>query len=176
MRKALQVVIFLLLSLAALGAIAFTRFESNLQARRQNALVLARNCQSGHLSYQEFHKKVGFPFTASADRISKISSGYRQLHLQQTTVEVLTLLGEPDHAQAGGSKKGDAFLFCRWMYELKTPEDLVNYKNNSWVELFFDANGRLKDKDAVNVSGIPNRPMPGDPIKSEKPRARIAAR
>lgn len=73
--------------------------------------------------------------------------------------EVEQIMGVPDYARCEINKEGTR-VGSSWNYEVVVQEDDVNYKKNSWIEVSFDSTGTLVNKDAVNIQGIPNRPLP----------------
>ena len=152
----------LVLLIVLIAACLVGALQASLKRRGNDDRITAsaQQCYAGHNRYQEWRGKVVFPYKSSVPQ-SDWAERIRKLHKGQPTVEVVKLFGEPDYVQAGVSKKGDRFLGCSWQYEVQLREDSVNYKRNSWIEIFFDrANGKVVDFDAVNIDGIPNRPFP----------------
>ncbi len=134
--------------------------EPTLLRSYGDVTINAQQCYAGHSRYQAWRNKIEIPYRSSVPQ-SEWAAKVRKLQKGQSTKDVLQSFGEPDFVEAGVSKKGDRFLGCTWAYEVQLAEDSVNYKRNSWIEIFFDgANGKVVDFDSVNIDGIPNRPFP----------------
>lgn len=164
LKFALVLLVALIVGYVLLASQAYLRWRKNVDG----VTATADQCYAGHTRYQAWRDKVVFPYQSSVPQ-SAWAERVRKLHTGQSTDEVLSVFGEPDYVGAGVSKEGDRFLGCYWTYEVRLPEETVNYKRNSWIEVFFDqAHGRVVDFDTVNIDGISNRPFPSPTRKLEE--------
>ena len=65
--------------------------------------------------------------------------------------EVEIILGAPDYARCDVSKQGDKFVGSTWMYAVAVPQDVANDAQNSGIKIVFGPDGKLTDKNAVNM-------------------------
>ena len=149
---------------AAAFAIAYATLAVNARAKRWKSeeLVanrLAADCVAGHSSYEQWHARSVIPYKSPIAEL-EWERRYRQLAIGQTRDEVARAMGEPDYVQAVWAKERPQFRICSWTYEVHRRLDEANDKQNSYIEVFFDSSGKMKGKDAVNVGGIPQRPLP----------------
>ena len=70
--------------------------------------------------------------------------------------EVEIILGAPDYARCELSMKGDKFLGSTWMYAVAVPQDVANNSQNSGIEIVFGPDGKLTDKNAINMQAKPS--------------------
>ena len=145
----------------AIAVLAWLGIASPKAEAGSNFVAAAQRCKEGHKTYDQWHSKLVIPFESPissktwAERYLKVSVG-------SSPAEVVQQLGEPDYVEAAATKENNParYLGCSWQYNVKLLDDNVNYRDNGWIGLFFGPDGRLQDKDAVNIAGIPNRPLP----------------
>lgn len=154
-KVAVPVLLILVLGYAALASHLYLKWRRDVDSTTASA----QTCYVGHSRYDDWHKRSSIPYTSQTP-VGIWAERFRAVHTSDSEVDVLKSLGEPDYVQANTSKDGTRFIGCSWMYNIKRVDDDVNYKTNSWIELFFNPNKKVDDKDAVNVADIQNRPFP----------------
>jgi hypothetical protein len=65
--------------------------------------------------------------------------------------EVEIILGAPDYTRCEVSKQGDKFVGSTWMYAVVVPQDVANDAQNSGIKVVFGPDGKLMDKNAMNM-------------------------
>lgn len=70
--------------------------------------------------------------------------------------EVEIILGAPDYAQCVTSKEGDKFIGSNWNYEVVIPQELAANGQNSEITVMFGPDGKLTDKNAMNMQAKPS--------------------
>ena len=70
--------------------------------------------------------------------------------------EVEIILGAPDYARCDVSKQGDKFVGSTWMYAVAVPQDVANDSQNSGIQIVFGPDGKLTDKNAMNMQPKPS--------------------
>jgi hypothetical protein len=81
---------------------------------------------------------------------------YDTLRAGMSESEVEIVLGAPDYARCDVSKQGDRFVGSTWMYALAIPQDLANDSQNSGIQIVFGPDGKLTDKNAMNMQAKPS--------------------
>lgn len=143
------------------GEYRFLKWQSGWQARKVEAEAAYRSCVTRYKtyrSYEQYHAALKIPYVSTLPQ-QEWAKRYRSLHLGMSESEVERVMGAPDYARCEMSKEGDR-SGSSWSYEVEVEEDDINYKRNRWIEILFGPDGKLNDKDAVNIQGIPNRPFP----------------
>jgi hypothetical protein len=108
-------------------------------------------------SYQQFQAAFKVPFVSDlaperwVEQFSSLKDGMRE-H------EVEKILGAPDFARCDLNKEGDRFVGSKWQYEISVPQDFASDSQNSTIEVLFGPDGKLKDKNAVNIQVKPVPP------------------
>ena len=70
--------------------------------------------------------------------------------------EVEIILGAPDYARCDVSKQGDKFVGSTWVYAVAVPQDVANDSQNSGIQIVFGPDGKLTDKNAMNMQPKPS--------------------
>ena len=104
---------------------------------------------------------------------------FNTLHAGMSEPEVGIILGAPDFARCNVNKDGDRFVGSVWQYEIAVPQDLGNEGQNSVIQIVFGPDGKLMDKNAMNMQAKPSptptpnaviTPLPqGSPTTSVSP-------
>ena len=76
---------------------------------------------------------------------------YDTLRAGMSESEVEIILGAPDYARCDVSKQGDKFVGSTWMYAVAIPQDVANDSQNSGIQIVFGPDGKLTDKNAMNM-------------------------
>jgi hypothetical protein len=66
------------------------------------------------------------------------------------------ILGAPDYARCDVNKDGDKFVGSEWQYAVAVPQDLANDSQNSGIKIVFGPDGKLADKNAINMQPKPS--------------------
>jgi outer membrane protein assembly factor BamE (lipoprotein component of BamABCDE complex) len=88
-------------------------------------------------------------------RLLKFRS-FDQLRAGMSESEVEIILGAPDYARCDVSKQGDKFVGSTWMYAVAVPQDVANDSQNSGIQIVFGPDGKLTDKNAMNMQAKPS--------------------
>ena len=96
---------------------------------------------------------------------------YDTLRAGMSESEVEIILGAPDYARCDVTKLGDKFVGSTWVYAVAVPQDVANDSQNSGIQIVFGPDGKLTDKNAMNMQAKPS-PTPSavaTPIPSPSP-------
>lgn len=85
--------------------------------------------------------------------------------------EVEIILGAPDYARCDVSKQGDKFVGSTWVYAVAVPQDVANDSQNSGIQIVFGPDGKLTDKNAMNMQAkaSPTPTVVATPVASPSP-------
>lgn len=81
---------------------------------------------------------------------------YDTLRAGMSESEVEIILGAPDYARCDVSKQGDKFIGSTWVYAVAVPQDVANDSQNSGIQIVFGPDGKLTDKNAMNMQAKPS--------------------
>ena len=81
---------------------------------------------------------------------------FNTIHAGMSESEVEIILGAPDYARCDVSKQGDKFLGSTWQYAVAVPQDVANDSQNSGIQIVFGPDGKLMDKNAMNMQPKPS--------------------
>lgn len=81
---------------------------------------------------------------------------YDTLRAGMSESEVEIILGAPDYARCDVNKDGDKFVGSEWQYAVAVPQDPANDSQNSGIKIVFGPDGKLTDKNAMNMQPKPN--------------------
>jgi hypothetical protein len=85
--------------------------------------------------------------------------------------EVEIILGAPDYARCDVSKQGDKFVGSTWMYEVAVPQDVANDSQNSGIQIVFGPDGKVTDKNAMNMQPKASPTPTPVPVATPSPSA-----
>jgi hypothetical protein len=81
---------------------------------------------------------------------------YDTLRAGMSESEVEIILGAPDYAHCDVNKDGDKFVGSEWQYAVAVPQDPANDSQNSGIKIVFGPDGKLADKNAINMQPKPS--------------------
>lgn len=158
-RIAIFVSVLLVLTALLLGmGYRALNWQAGWQAKRVKANDAYQRCAARYTKYrtfEQYHVQLHLPYNSPVSQ-NEWAQRFNRLHTGMSEQEVEDIMGAPDFARCGMNKEGTRFTGSEWNYEIVVQVDEVNYKKNSWIEIFFDGSGKIRAKDAVNVKGIPN--------------------
>jgi len=127
------------------------RFQKNVKAaKEEQQRCAARN--SKYRNYDQFRTGIRLPYTSDLPAERWIHQ-YDTLRAGMSESEVEIILGAPDYARCDVSKQGDKFVGSTWMYAVAVPQDVANDSQNSGIQIVFGPDGKLTDKNAMNMQG-----------------------
>jgi outer membrane protein assembly factor BamE (lipoprotein component of BamABCDE complex) len=101
---------------------------------------------------------------------------YDTLRAGMSESEVEIILGAPDYARCDVSKQGDKFVGSTWVYAVSVPKDVASDSENSVLQIVFGPDGKLTDKNAMNMQSKPSptpsavtTPAPSVPASAATP-------
>jgi hypothetical protein len=130
------------------------RFQKRVKAAKDDQQrCTARN--SKYRNYDEFRTSIRVPYTSDLPP-ERWMRQFNTLRAGMSESEVEIVLGAPDYARCDVSKQGDKFVGSTWQYAVAVPQDLANDSQNSGVQIVFGPDGKLLDKNAVNMQPKPS--------------------
>jgi hypothetical protein len=143
------------------------RFQKNVKAaKEEQQRCVARN--SKYRNYDQFRTSIRLPYTSDLPA-ERWMHQYDTLRAGMSESEVEIILGAPDYARCDVSKQGDKFVGSTWMYAVAVPQDVANESQNSGIEIVFGPDGKLVDKNTMNMQAKPS-PTP-TPVATPIPAA-----
>jgi hypothetical protein len=153
------------------------RFQKNVKAaKEEQQRCVARN--SKYRNYDQFRTSIRLPYTSDLP-VERWMHEYDTLRAGMSESEVEIILGAPDYVRCDVSKQGDKFVGSTWMYAVAVPQDVANESQNSGIEIVFGPDGKLVDKNAMNMQTKPSptpsavaTPIPaasGTPVQDATP-------
>jgi hypothetical protein len=125
------------------------RFQKNVKAaKEEQQRCVARN--SKYRNYDQFRTSIRLPYTSDLP-MERWMHQYDTLHAGMSESEVEIILGAPDYARCDLSKQGDKFVGSTWMYAVAIPQNVANDNQNSGIQIVFGPDGKLTDKNAMNM-------------------------
>jgi len=125
------------------------RFQKNVKAaKEEQQRCAARN--SKYRNYDQFRTSIRLPYTSDL-AAERWMHQYDTLRAGMSESEVEIILGAPDYARCDVSKQGDKFVGSTWMYAVAVPQDVANDSQNSGIQIVFGPDGKLTDKNAMNM-------------------------
>ena len=144
------------------------RFQKNVKvAREEQQRCAARN--SKYRNYDQFRTSIRVPYTSDLP-VERWMRQYDTVRAGMSESEVEIILGAPDYARCDVSKQGDKFVGSTWMYAVAVPQDGANNSQNSGIEIVFGPDGKLTDKNAMNMQPKPS-PTPTPAATPPPPEA-----
>jgi hypothetical protein len=145
------------------------RFQKNVKAaKEEQQRCAARN--SKYRNYDQFRTSIRLPYTSDlpADRWMH---QYDTLRASMSESEVEIILGAPDYARCDVSKQGDKFVGSTWVYAVAVPKDVARDSENSVLQIVFGPDGKLTDKNAMNMQAKPSPTPTPVPVATPNPSA-----
>ena len=122
-------------------------------AKEEQQRCAARN--SKYRNYDQFRTGIRLPYTSDLPR-ERWMHQYDTLRAGMSESEVEIILGAPDYARCDVSKDGDKFVGSEWQYAVAVPQDPANDSQNSGIKIVFGPDGKLTDKNAMNMQPKPS--------------------
>jgi hypothetical protein len=150
------------------------RFQKNVKAaKEEQQRCAARN--SKYRNYDQFRTSIRIPYTSDLS-LERWMRQYDTVRAGMSESEVEIILGAPDYARCDVSKQGDKFVGSTWIYAVAVPQDVTNDSQNSGIKLEFGPDGKLADKNAMNMQAKPSptpsvvaTPVPAVPASAVTP-------
>jgi hypothetical protein len=149
------------------------RFQKNVKAaKEEQQRCAARN--SKYRNYDQFRTSIRLPYTSDlpAERWMR---QYDTVRAGMSESEVEIILGAPDYARCDVNKQGDKFVGSTWVYAVAVPQDVANNSQNSGIQIVFGPDGKLMDKNAMNMQPKPSRTPTPSAVASPTPSVPISA-
>jgi len=142
-------------------------------AKEEQHRCTARN--SKYRNYDQFRTSIRLPY-ASDLPAERWMHQYDTLRAGMSESEVEIILGAPDYARCDVNKDGDKFMGSEWRYTVAVPQDVANDTQNSGIKIVFGPDGKLTDKNAMNMQAKPSptpsavaTPAPSLPVSAATP-------
>ena len=130
------------------------RFQKSVKlAREEQQRCAARN--SKYRNYDQFRTSIRLPYTSDLPA-ERWMHQYDTLRAGMSESEVEIILGAPDYARCDVTKLGDKFVGSTWVYAVAVPQDVANDSQNSGIQVVFGPDGKLTDKNAMNMQPKPS--------------------
>src|SRR5438270_13773636 len=117
-----------------------------------------RRCEARYSKYRnfdQFRTSIRLPY-ASDLPLERWMQQFYTLRAGMSESEVEIIMGAPDYARCDVTKQGDKFVGSTWMYAVAVPQDAANESQNSGIEVVFGPDGKLVDKNAMNMQAKPS--------------------
>lgn len=125
------------------------RFQKSVKvAKEEQQRCVARN--SKYRNYDQFRTSIRLPYTSDLPA-ERWMHQYDTLRASMSESEVEIILGAPDYARCDVTKLGDKFVGSTWVYAVAVPQDVANDSQNSGIQIVFGPDGKLTDKNAMNM-------------------------
>jgi outer membrane protein assembly factor BamE (lipoprotein component of BamABCDE complex) len=130
------------------------RFQKSVKAaKEEQQRCVARN--SKYRNYDQFRTSIRLPYTSDLP-VDRWMHQYDTLRAGMSESEVEIILGAPDYARCDVTKLGDKFVGSTWMYAVAVPQDVANDSQNSGIKIEFGPDGKMTDKNAMNMQPKPS--------------------
>jgi hypothetical protein len=145
------------------------RFQKNVKAAKEDQQrCAARN--SKYRNYDQFRTSIRLPYTSDLPA-ERWMHQFDTLHAGMSESEVEIVLGAPDYARCDVSKQGDKFVGSTWVYAVAVPKDVASDSENSVLQIVFGPDGKLTDKNAMNMQAKPSPTPTPVPVATPNPSA-----
>jgi hypothetical protein len=149
-------------------------FQKKVKAAKDDQQrCLARN--SKYRNYDQFRTSIGVPYTSDLS-LERWMHEFNTLRAGMSESEVEIIMGAPDYARCDVNKDGDKFVGSEWRYAVAVPRDPANDSQNSGIKIVFGPEGKLTDKNAMNMQAKPTptpsavaTPTPSVPTSARTP-------
>ncbi|HKD79034.1 MAG TPA: hypothetical protein VKH81_05030 [Candidatus Angelobacter sp.] len=129
-------------------------FQKRVKAARDDQ----RKCEARYSKYRnfdQFRTSIRLPYTSDLS-LERWMQQFNSLRAGMSESEVEIIMGAPDYARCDVSEKGDKFVGSTWQYEIAVPQDAANDGQNSVIRVMFGPDGKLADKNAMNMQPKPS--------------------
>jgi hypothetical protein len=143
------------------------RFQTSVKAAKdEQQRCTARN--SKYRNYDQFRTSIRLPYTSDLS-LERWMRQYDTVRAGMSESEVEIILGAPDYARCILGLKGDKFEGWYWQYEVAVDKDVANDSENSEIVIMFGPDGKLRDKNAVNMQPKPSPSPTPIPVMTPLP-------
>lgn len=177
MKKRGLVILSVVVLLGAWLMVVGYEFLQKENARFQKSVKLAREDQqrcaarnSKYRNYDQFRTSIRLPYTSDLPA-ERWMHQYDTLRAGMSESEVEIILGAPDYARCDVTKLGDKFVGSTWVYAVAVPQDVANDSQNSGIQIVFGPDGKLTDKNAMNMQPKASPTPTPVPIATPNPSA-----
>jgi len=130
------------------------RFQKSVKAaKEEQQRCVARN--SKYRNYDQFRTSIRLPYTSDLP-VDRWMHQYDTLRAGMSESEVEIVLGAPDYARCDVTKLGDKFVGSTSLYAVAVPQDVANDSQNSGIKIEFGPDGKMTDKNAMNMQPKPS--------------------
>ncbi|MGZ4842893.1 MAG: hypothetical protein ACXV5J_14160 [Candidatus Angelobacter sp.] len=130
------------------------RFQKNVKAAKEDQ----QRCEARNLKYRtydQFRTSIRLPYTSDLP-LERWMRQYNTVRAGMSESEVEIILGAPDYARCDVTRQGDKFVGSTWQYAVAVPQDVANDSQNSGIQIVFGPDGKLTDKNAMNMQPKPS--------------------
>lgn len=146
-------------------------FQKRVKAARDEQ----RKCEARYSKYRnfdQFRTSIRLPYTSDLS-LERWMQQFDSLRAGMSEQEVEIVMGAPDYVRCDVSEKGDKFVGSTWQYDVAVPQDASNDSQNSVLRVMFAPDGKLADKNALNMqprlSPTPNAVQESTPTPVASP-------
>jgi hypothetical protein len=129
-------------------------FQKRVKAAKEDQQRCAAR-YSKYRNYDQFRTSIRLPYTSDLPLESWMRQ-FNTLRAGMSEQEVEIVMGAPDYARCDLTKEGDKFAGSVWQYAVAVPQDLANDGQNSLIRILFGPDGKLMDKNTVNMQPKPS--------------------
>jgi len=122
-------------------------------AKEEQQRCAARN--SKYRNFDQFRTSIRLPYTSDLPP-ERWMHQYDTVHAGMSESEVELILGAPDYARCNVNKDGDKFVGSEWQYAVAVSQDPANDSQNSGIKIVFGPDGKLTDKNEMNMQPKPS--------------------
>jgi len=137
-------------------------------AKEEQQRCAARN--SKYRNFDQFRTSIRLPYTSDLPP-ERWMHQFATLHAGMSESEVAIIMGAPDFVGCDVSDKGDRFLGSIWQYEVAIPQDAMNDSQNSVLRVTFSPEGKVIDKNALNMQPKPSPTPTATPAATATPES-----
>jgi len=142
-------------------------FQKKVKAAKEEQ----RRCEarlSKFPNFDQFRTSIRVPYTSDLS-LDRWQQKYDTLRAGMSESEVEIIMGAPDYAYCGINKQGDKFMGALWSYQLAIPQAIGKDDQNSTINVYFDPNAKVRDKDAANLQPKPSPTPSATPVAAATP-------
>ncbi|MGC2694731.1 MAG: hypothetical protein WA738_02985 [Candidatus Angelobacter sp.] len=124
-------------------------FQKRVKAAKEEQ----RRCEARYSKYRnfdQFRTSIRVPYSSDLP-LERWMKQFGTLRAGMSESEIEIIMGAPDYARCDVTKVGDKFEGSTWMYAIAVPQDVANSSQNSGIQIVFGPDGKLIDKNAMNM-------------------------
>ena len=175
MRKRVWVILGVIVLLGVWGFVVGYEFLEKENALWQKKVKAAREDQrrcearlSKFRSFDQFRTSIRLPYVSDLSP-ERWMQQFNTLRAGMSESEVQIIMGAPDYARCDVSEKGETFVGSVWRYEIAVPQDPANDGQNSLLHVGFGPDGKMTDKNAMNMQPKPTPSPTATPVATATP-------